>query len=189
MLLKNDGGTLPLAKTIRVDRRDRHRRGRSATRRVQRPGHSQGLDSRRHHATIASGAGYGARVATRRDPAGSRAKYVVVPQRRALVQRQRPHRARPARRVLRQQSPRWTARGSCEPTQRVDFGWTLNSPGARHSVRLVLGAVDGTYHRSRERRAASSASRATMATGLYLDGKLADRQLAEACRTARAWRT
>ena len=29
---------------------------------------------------------------------------------------------------------------------RVDFGWTLNSPGARHSVRLVLGAVDRPDH-------------------------------------------
>ena len=37
---------------------------------------------------------------------------------------------------------------------RIDFGWTLNSPGARHSVRLVFGALDGHAHRARDRRAA-----------------------------------
>ncbi len=144
-----------------LDRRDRHRRCRGATRRLQRTRESQDLDSRRDRRG-ASRAARTASCAMRRDPAGSRASTPSY----------RPTRSRPttaaapcadctastSTTIASMEAPRLTRTDA-----RVDFGWTLNSPGRGipfdwYSVRWT-GA-------SRFHRAASGASASRQTTGI-----------------------
>ncbi len=140
----------PAGEDDSIDRGDRRRRGRSATGRVQRPRESQDLDSGRHHRG-ASRAGARWSRSLRAGTGPDRARVRRRPDRRALVQRQRPHRARPARRVLRQQSPRWKSEAHAHGRSRR-FRLDPQLARSRNSVRLVLGAVDRAHHDPIERR-------------------------------------
>ena len=151
-----------------LDRRDRRRRRRSAARRLQRARQPQGLDPRRDRAALASGSDGVVRYAP--GPGRIARDYVVVPADAALVRRQRPHRARTARRVLRQQPPRGRAAAHAHRRAR-GFRLDAQLARARHSVRLVLGAVDGHAHvpPSGVRRIGVEGNDGYR---LYLDGKL-----------------
>ena len=152
---------------IAIDRRDRRRRRRSAARRLQRAGQSTGVDSRRHSRARSAPA---ASCATRPGPGASRASTSSCRGRSS----RRPtaaNGARTARRVFRQQQARRARRASCAPIARVDFGWTLNSPG--RGIPFDWYSVRWTG-RSPSRRAAcgASASRATTAIGCTSTDKL-----------------
>ena len=159
-LLKNEGGTLPLRKSlaslavIGTDA-ERSAAGRLQWRRKQhdldRAGHP--VEARRGH-TRSLCAGTGSARRRIRAGAGRESRY---------GRRRRTH-ARACRRVLRQQPPRGRAAGEtpgCARGFRVD----AQLARARHSVRLVFRAMDRQAHRACDGDACDSASRGTTATG------------------------
>ncbi len=178
VLLKNDGGALPLAKTMSLDRRDRHRRGRGAARRLQRARKSQDLDSRRHHRRVAQ-----------RAPDGV-VRYAPGPGRLA-----REYRRRASRRTRR--PPTAAARcAACTASTSTTIASTARRDSSRGPTRASTSAGRSTRPgaafrstgircagpaRSRFRRAACSASASRGTTAIAVSRRQArDRRLAEA---------
>ena len=175
VLLKNDRGTLPLSRRMAIDRRHRRRRGRGAARRLQRAGQSAGLDPRRE---FVSARARRHRSAMRPGRAASRANTPSCPRsssrRRTAASLCADCAASTSTTIASTGTPRLV-----RTDPRIDFGWTLNSPGRGipfdwYSVRwtgTIIAPASGVRRIGVE---------GNDGYRLYLDGRARDRQLDEA---------